>query len=373
MFETLELQYLNKLSESKVRDFASPEAFHARKVQRLSDNPIKPSAQVSGEFRVPISALVADMSVESRQLIDGTPPVVRAFDFMADGFIEFSELIQGLFQELWRLYLLSRVQREKRVFHAEVCTHTFTRSRQHFFGGIICHDIKPIRANTVAKDLEIPDVSIPLAMLVKREPTLIKFVELFRYRIPLPKRNTDTSFFKFVARLELHRTVASLAFELRLARASDVEKAFPSDVQSDNHSVKGIAGYPCPVLLCALEQLRQVRLQAIATGIFTINAIVAILQLQEVIMHIAKLIQHVAQTFIFRVFAYLIFIGSQRFYQLPVFNPYTVGRQTRNLAITLCMSANWSKEYNIFGIICQEKKGRAFPSTLKHGGPCPKK
>ena len=59
-------------------------------------------------------------------------------------------------------------------------------------------------------------------------------------------------------------------------------------------------------------------------------------------------------------------------YQLPVFNPYTVGRQTRHLAATLCMSANWSKEYIIFGIFCQKKRRRAGDPILKDGEECPK-
>ena len=47
---TLKPQYLNKLPEGKIGDFASPKPFHAVKVERLGDNRIKPSAQVCGEF-----------------------------------------------------------------------------------------------------------------------------------------------------------------------------------------------------------------------------------------------------------------------------------------------------------------------------------
>ena len=65
MFLTLISQYLNKLIESKVRDFASPEAFHTVKVQRLRDDSPKPLAQIVREFPMPIFALVRDFSIEA--------------------------------------------------------------------------------------------------------------------------------------------------------------------------------------------------------------------------------------------------------------------------------------------------------------------
>ena len=227
MFETLECQNLNKLSKSKVRDFASPEAFHTVEIQRFGRDKVKTPAQVGSKFIVPITPLVGDMPIETCEFMHSTPPVARTFDFTRKTFVEFAKFFQGFFQELRRLYLLPRVQREKSVFHTEVCAYTFTRSRQDFFRGIIGHNIKPIRANTVAKDLEITDVFLPIAVLVESEPTLIKLVELLRFRIPLPKRDTDTSLFKFVARLELRRAVASFAFELRFPRSRDVEKNAP--------------------------------------------------------------------------------------------------------------------------------------------------
>ena len=335
MFETLELQNLKKLSESEVRDFAFPEAFHTAKVQRLGRDNVKPLAQVGCQLPMPISALVGDMSVESRQLIDRTPPVTRTFDFSTQGLIEFSELSQGLFQELWRLYFLSVAQCQKCVFHAEVCAYTFTRSRQDFFGSIIGYNIKPIRTNIVAKDLKILDIPFPFTVFMESEPTFVE-LQTVRGHIPGPQRQSETSFFKFIARLELRRTVAAFAFVFRFTCARYLEKAFPRKMQADNHSVKGVTRYPCPMFLVSLQQLRQVWLQAIATGIFTIAAVIPIFQLQEVVMDIAKVIEHVAQTLVLRMFAYLIFIGATRpflfvlsffynAYQLPVFNPCLVG------------------------------------------------
>ena len=116
MFLTLILQYLNKLSERKVRDFASPEAFHTRKVQRLGRYEVKPSTKVRGKFVVPIFALVGNMSVEPCELMESTPPIIRPFNLTAQCFVEFAKFGQGLFQELWRLDLLTRVQCQISVF-----------------------------------------------------------------------------------------------------------------------------------------------------------------------------------------------------------------------------------------------------------------
>ncbi len=187
MFQTLELQNLNKLVKGEVRHFSTPQAFHAFKVQRLGSDKVKPSAKVGRQFEMPIASLVSNFAVKPCEFTDGTPVVARPFDFSADGFVERAELVQGKFKELWRLYFLTGVEREKSVFHTGfglgidqihslyyiVCPDTFTRSRQDFFTGIIGYDIQPIPTNTIAKDLEIADVSFPSAVLVKGNQRLL--------------------------------------------------------------------------------------------------------------------------------------------------------------------------------------------------------
>ena len=340
MFETLIFQYLNKLVEGKVRDFTPPKPFHTVKVERLSGDQIKPAAEVRRKFPMPIAPLVRDSSIEACQLSNSTPPVIRTSNFARKAFVEGSEFVQGLFQELWTLYLLTGVECEKSVFQTGfglgidqihslyyiVRTYTFTRSGQDFFRGIICHDIKIERANTVAKDLEIADVSLPMAVLVKREPTLIK-LQTLRGRIPRLERKAHTSIVKFVSCLELRRAVASFAFELRLTRAFYIQEPLPSDVQADNHSVKGITRNPSPMLFCPFEKVRQMRLQAKTTGVFAIPTVIPIFQLQKVVMDIAKVIQQIAQAFVFWVFAYLIFVCSHSVASYQSLTPYEwVGR-----------------------------------------------
>ena len=107
MFQTLILQYLNKLSKGKVGDFASPETLHTSKVEFLCRNRVKPSAQVCSKFPMPIFALVGDMPIASRELTKTTPPIVRPDNFTTQCLVKRPKGFQGLFQEFWRLYLLA--------------------------------------------------------------------------------------------------------------------------------------------------------------------------------------------------------------------------------------------------------------------------
>ena len=108
MFETFELQYLNKLIESKVRDFTPPKPFHTIKVQRFGCDGVKPSAKIGGKFPI-VSALVADFAIESCECL--TARHIRTFDFTRYRFIELPKCVQGLFQELWALYLFTSAKR----------------------------------------------------------------------------------------------------------------------------------------------------------------------------------------------------------------------------------------------------------------------
>ena len=348
MFETLISQYLNKLIESKVGDFSTPEAFHAVKVERLGDDKVEPLTQVSCRFVVPIFALVGDFAVKPYQCSDGTPPVTRTFLLATDAFVEFSEFVQDMFQGLRMLNLLA-VAESQIGLHPEVYPYAFTCSGQDFFGVAICHNIEVACANSISTDLDIPDVSLIVAMvMIQNIPTLED--KLFWRCVPFFERQADRACNEFVSCLKLRRAVTPFAFELRgtdtsapSALLDPSKESLVGNMDADNHRVKGIAWYPCPMLLGTLEQLRQVGLKPIPTGVFTIDAVISLFQSKEVIMHIPKIVEHITQTLVLRMLAYLIFVGSHSVTSYQLFNPVQVGRQTRNLAITLELSANWSK------------------------------
>ena len=198
MFRTLKSQYLNKLPEGKIGDFASPKPFHAVKIQSFCHYDIKPSAQVRGEFPMPIFALVGNMPIQPCEVADSTPPIVRTFDFTRKTFVEFSEFLQGLFQKLWRLYLLTHVQRQKCVFHAKVRPNAFTCCRQHFKGGRMRCDTQPIVTTGITLDSDISYIARPFTVFEKGKWHAIK-LPLTRLRIPFTESQRDTIVFEFPA------------------------------------------------------------------------------------------------------------------------------------------------------------------------------
>ena len=309
MFETFELQYLNKLIESEIGDFPSPQAFHSVYVQRFKSKCLKASTQVSRKFPMPILAFPTDLPIKPCKLSHTPPPVIRTFLFSRKTLIECAELFQGLLQKLRRLYFLTCAKCQVSVFHSEVCPHTFTRSGQGFGRSIVCNDVKPVFTNSIAQDLDVSDITIPLSVLVKRESFASK-LQTLRLFVPLSERQGDRTFLKFVTRLKLRRTITSFSFELWETDRRVFESTFISKVNTDNHSIKGITRYPCPVLFTPFEQLRQMRLQSISTRIFTIPTIVAFLQSQEVIVNVRKFVKQIAQPFVLWVITDLICIRS---------------------------------------------------------------
>ena len=211
MFLTLICQYLNKLVESKVRDFASPEAFHAIKIQRLGDDGIKPLAQISGEFPMPIFALVGNLPIEERKLTDTSPPITGPPHLARKCLVASSEFRQSLFQEVWRLYFFAYVQCQIGI-QSEVYPDTLTCRKIGFSCRIIGDDIQPIGTNGIAQDLDIADVATPLAMVVIQDVPTDKNKLLFLWT-PFFERETDSAFREFVTRLELRRAITPFAFK----------------------------------------------------------------------------------------------------------------------------------------------------------------
>ena len=60
MFDTLQLQYLNKLVEGEVGDFTPPKPFHALKVQGFNGNRIKNLTKICRKLPMKVFALICD-------------------------------------------------------------------------------------------------------------------------------------------------------------------------------------------------------------------------------------------------------------------------------------------------------------------------
>ena len=347
MFDTLILQQLHKLVEGEIGDLPSPEAFHTVKVERLSSDKVKPSAKVSGEFPMPVFALVGNFTIKPCELSNSAPPVARAFLFTTHGFIEVVEVFQGLFQKLRRLYLLTGVKCQKRRLHTKICTYALSCSGQRFNRSVICDDIEVERPDTIAQDLDVSDISVPLSVVVIQDIAFFEDELLFDF-IPFFERQTDSAFVKFVSSFELRRPHFMLRFELwrpdapAMSPVSNPSKEpFVSDMDMDNHLVKRIARDPRPMFMRAVEQLGKMRLQTIPTRIFAVTTIVTPFETQKVIVNIAKVVKHIAQAFVLWMLAYLKLISAHWVSQSHMFNPFSVGRKpTRHLAMTLRMSVS---------------------------------
>ncbi len=279
MFETLVFEQLNKLVETEIGDFASPDTtFHAVKVERFYSDSIKAPAEGGSEFPLPIKTLIANPDVKACELSNSTIVVSRPFHFATDRLVQFAELLQRLFEKLRTFYFITITQRQER-FDTEIYPYALTCSRKGFGRRIICHDEQVVIANSISADLDIAHIAVPVAMLMEREPGTVKFQGL-RSVIPRLKRKTDTPVFKFVACLELGRTIAMFPFRFRNTALSSKE-ALVNIMDTDYSSVKRISRYPRPMFLRCLEQLRQMRLQAIPARVFAIDAVIPLLQTQK--------------------------------------------------------------------------------------------
>ena len=154
MFATLILQYLNKLVERKVGDFTPPQAFHTVKVQGFNGNRIKLLTEFACELPMKVFALVADFPIEMCYLSDTPPPTTRTFDFARKFFVERLKFIQGLFQGLWVLFLLTCAKRQVCVFHTEVRPNAFTCYGQRFKIRVGCYYTKIVVSASITLDCD---------------------------------------------------------------------------------------------------------------------------------------------------------------------------------------------------------------------------
>lgn len=174
VFFTLEFQQLNKLIESKVRNLSAPDSLHTVKVKCFCNDSIKASAKVGCNFPLPVKALISNFPIVSCELSDSPIPVVRTLYLSTDSLMQFAELFQGSFQELGGLNLFTCAERQK-CFQSKVYPYVLTCSGKGFGRNIICDDIELVLTVTITEYLYIADISVPVAVLVKREPKTIEF------------------------------------------------------------------------------------------------------------------------------------------------------------------------------------------------------
>ncbi len=312
MFLTLISQYLNKPVEGKVRDLSPPQSLHTIDIQSLGRDGIKPLAQVGGKFPVPITPLVANMSMKTCKLTHTPPPVARTFNFTRKTFVEFSECFQGLFQELWRLYFLAITERQKRVFHTEVCTNAFTCCLQRFGIYVVGCQTKPIVTARVAFQGNPSDlVSLPLAMFEKGIPHAI----LFPFSIAVfSERHCDTIIGYFPTRRPRKRNRLEFVSRLDMRLATQfLEKALIRRVNAFQLRLHGLRRQSLPMWMRGSLAFRQVRSHSMIVGIRKPVFIALTLPLMEVFMHLPHIIKQVTKSYQIRLIAEFVFVSFQGF------------------------------------------------------------
>ncbi len=200
MFDTLILQYLNKLVEGKVGDLTSPKPLHAIKVQGFNRNRIKTLTKFCRKLPMKVCALVCDFTIQTGYCPNTPPPSPRTFLFTTQFFVEATKFIQGLFQRLWVLFLLTRAKGQVRVFHAEVCSNALTCCRQTFHVRGVRGDTKPIVTAVITLYRDIPNRTVPLTVFMESVRYLSKRPKFFR-SIPLSKSKCDPIVFHVPSRL----------------------------------------------------------------------------------------------------------------------------------------------------------------------------
>ena len=97
------------------------------------------------------------------------------------------------------------------------------------------------------------------------------------------------------------------------------------------------------------------RLQTVTPGVLTINAVIAFLQLQEVVMDASKIIKHIAKAHVLWMLAYLIFVGSQSFSSYQSLTPTQwVGRHVALRQRCVCLPTG-RKRITFLAIIVKKK------------------
>ena len=338
MFLTLIFQYLNKLVESKIGDFTSPQAFHAIKVQGFNGRLYQTALQRSvGKLPMKIFALVRDFSIQACDLSHTPPPPVRTFLFTTQLFVKRPKLVQVRFQRLWVLFLFTRAQRQICVFHTEVCPNTLTRCRQRFCFYKIREYVEPIITASVALDRDTTDIPVKLTRLMERIPNFIMspfacipFSEVEGEPIvsQRPARLFQGERFELVSRLDMGSAAKSL------------EKTLIRQVNTFQFLLNCLAWQRFPMRVRRAFQLGYVKAHCRVVRIRQPVFIAVTLPLVEVFMHLPHIVKQVAKPNTIGLIIKRIFVGFHGISHITPFNPYTMGWQTRHQAVALCMFAS---------------------------------
>ena len=339
MLRTLLFQYLQKLVEGVVRDFAPPEAFHTRKVQRFKAKYVKLGAEFIRKFPLPIKPLSCYLAVESCQSTGSTVPVTRTFDFTRKSLVQRSQRLQRLFEKLRGVYFSTCVAGEK-CFVSIIKSCALTRLGFRLgIVNILARKVYPIVPAPVTFDGDRLDSAFDVPVFVEGKPCI--------YTV-----NFDTIFFKHIPGLcERHRGVFMARFDFRstdftvrdsrfavfnILKKSVLGFAIPQYNVLDN-----LTRQVCPVRFRPFFEFRKMSFEFVCRYIFSKHTTIPTRQQHDMQMDLPHIINHVTE--FNDVLLRLEFepVGfSHGISHITPFNPLPVGWQTRHQAVTLVMFAS---------------------------------
>ena len=306
MFLTLIFQYLNKLVESKVGDFSSPQAFHSVKVQGFNRNRIKLLTKVACQLPVKVFALVADFPIQTCELSHTPPPTVRTSNLSGKAFVERPKFVQGAFQRLGVLFLFTRAECQVRVFHAEICPDTLTRRWQRFRFYKIREYIKPIVTASVAFYRDTTDIPIEIAVFTER---ISDFVMSPFTLIPFSEIESEAILFQRPTRL-----FQCEGFKLRFpffdfrSTPKPLEKSLICQVNPFEFFLDRLTWQCLPMWVRRAFQLGYMCAHCLITGIRQSVLIPVTLPLMEILVNLPHIVKQVTKTDRIRWIAKLILI-----------------------------------------------------------------
>ena len=309
MFTTLPFQYLNELVEGEVGDFTPPQAFHTVKVQSLKDDCIKLLTEFACELPMKVFTLIGDFPIKACELPHATPPPMRTLNFTRKCFVERPKFVQGLFQRLGVLYLLTRAKCQVSVFHAEICPNAFTCCRQRSKICIGCCDTKPIITTVVSFDCDSAKSAVPLAVFMKGIRHFIK-LPLACLRIPFAKRQRDTIVFqrppRFTGVGDRLKLVALFDFR---STAKFLEKSIVCLINTFQFLLDRLTRQGVPMRVCRLFQDFHVCTHVLKVHIRQPVFMPLTLPLVEVFMHLPHIVKQIAYPYCVRLFPKRVFIA----------------------------------------------------------------
>ena len=335
MFDTLILQYLNKLVERKIGDFTTPQAFHTLKVQGFNGNRIKLLTEFGSKLPMKIFALIADFPIQACELSHTPPPPVRTFFFTTQGFVERPKFVQVRFQRLWMLFLLTRAERQICVFHAEVCPNTLTRRWQRFRFYKVGDYIQPIVTTGISFDRDTTDVSIELTVLMER---ISNFILSPFTVIPFPEIEGEAIVFEKPTRLFEGEGLELMAFLDLRSTPEFLEKSVIRQVNASEFLLDGLTRQCFPMRVRRAFQLGYMQTHCLVARIRQSIFIPLTLPLMEVFMHLPHIVKQIAKPNTIRLSIKRIFVGFHDVSHLTPLTPIEwVGRHVTLRLRSICL------------------------------------